>query len=76
MRVKISASNCWSEDMLSSEVRTLSAITLMTIRMPKKKLEWLRLESGQNKKNLKVLSDTWQRMLMINNSLKTSREKH
>lgn len=76
MRVKISASNCWSEDMLSSEVRTLSAITLMTIRMPKKKLEWLRLESGQNKKKLKVLSDTWQRMLMINNSLKTSREKH
>lgn len=76
MRVKISASNCWSEDMLSSEVRTLSAITLMIIRMPKKKLEWLRLESGQNKKKLKVLLDTWQRMLMINNSLKTSREKH
>lgn len=62
--------------MLSSEVRTLSAITLMTIRMLKKKLEWLRLESGQNKKKLKVLSDTWQRMLTINNSLKTSREKH
>jgi len=62
--------------MLSSEVRTLSVITLMTTRMPRKKLKWLRLESGQNKKKLKVLSDTWQRMLMINNSLKTSREKH
>jgi len=48
----------------------------MTTRMPRKKLKWLRLESGQNKKKLKVLSDTWQRMLMINNSLKTSREKH
>lgn len=62
--------------MLSSEVRTLSVITLMTTRMPKKKPEWQRLESGLKKKKLKVLSDIWQKMLMINNSLKILREKY
>lgn len=76
MKVKISALICWLKDMQSFEVKILNAIILTIIKMLKRKLKWLKLESGLSKKRHKVPSDTWLKMLMKNNSLKLTKEKH
>lgn len=43
--------------------------------MLKNKLEWQKMEYGQNKKKYKVLLDTLQRILTKNNYLKNIKEK-